>query len=147
MIKAVNEMPMSKAKERKSYRDQIRNDLQEAIDNGIKLFEFVGDYNYKYLAQYVREEADKLMRLTFLDVATRHRGEFENIRLNWYMLKPRMKYFTITSIRTEEKDKPRVFCEIVGGKLDEYIYNVIRQADADRAAVMRFRDEQKEDEA
>lgn len=147
MIKAVDEIPMSKAKERKSYRDKIRKDLQEAIDKGIMRFEFVGDYNYKYLAQYAREEVDKLMRVTFGDVAARHRGEFENIRLNWYMIKPRMKYFKVTSIRTEEKDKPRVFCEMVGGKLDEYIYNVIRQADADRAAVKRFRDELKEDEA
>ena len=147
MIKAVDEIPMSKAKERKSYREQIKTDLMEAITSGIKRFEFVGDYNYKYLAQYVREEADKLMRVTFCDVAARHRGEFENIRLNWYMLKPRMKYFTVTSIRTEEKDKPRVFCEMVGGNLEEYIYNAIRQADADRAAVKRFRDELKEDEA
>lgn len=147
MIKAVDEIPMSKAKERKSYRDKIRKDLQEAIDNGIMRFEFVGDYNYKYLAQYVREEADKLMRVTFYDVVKIHRVEFDNIRLDWWSIKPRIKYFTITSIRTEEKDKPRVFCEIVGGKLNEYIYNVIRQADADRAAVKRFRDEQKEDEA
>lgn len=131
MIKPVDEIPMSKAKERKSYREQIKTDLMEAITSGIKRFEFVGDYNYKYLAQYVREESDKLMRVTFCDVVKKHRGEFDNMRLGWWSIKPRIKYFTVTSVKTETKDKPRVFCEIMGGNLEEIIYDAIRQASAE----------------
>ena len=61
MIKPVDEIPMNPAQKNKGYRDQIRRDLQEAMDNGIRRFEFVGDYKYKYLAQYVREEAERII--------------------------------------------------------------------------------------
>lgn len=128
MIKAVDEIPMSKAKERKSYRDKIRKDLQEAIDKGIMRFEFVGDYNYKYLAQYAREEGDKIIRNAFYSVMAKHRSEFGENYCGWYKVKPNIsKYFSVTTVKGETKDNPRVFCEIMDGDLEEIIYNAILQ--------------------
>ena len=63
-IKPVNEIPMTLQEKRQSYREMIRKDIQEAIDNHIERFEFEGDYNWKYLAQYAREEADRIWRST-----------------------------------------------------------------------------------
>ena len=56
-IKLVDEIPQTLAEKRQSYRDRIRQDICYAITNRISMFEFDGDYNYKYLANYAREEA------------------------------------------------------------------------------------------
>lgn len=39
-------------------RKMLRDDIMSAISQRITAFEFEGDYNYKYLAQYAREQAD-----------------------------------------------------------------------------------------
>ena len=57
MIKPLDEIPKSQAEQRKSYRQKICEDIQEAIDKGIYKFEFVGDYNFKTLAGIAGEEA------------------------------------------------------------------------------------------
>lgn len=59
-IKEVKELPLTQRERYDSYRSMIRADLEEAIRNRISTFEFEGDYNYKYLAQYAREEAGRL---------------------------------------------------------------------------------------
>ena len=59
-IKPVDEIPQTLAEKRQSYRDRIRQDICYAITNHISTFEFEGDYNYKYLANYAREEARHL---------------------------------------------------------------------------------------
>lgn len=75
-IKPVNEIPMTLQEKRQSYREMIRKDIQEAIDNHIERFEFEGDYNWKYLAQYAREEADLIWRKTvYYDTAKKVRAE------------------------------------------------------------------------
>lgn len=61
-IKAVSEIPQTLQEQRTSYREMIRRDIQEAVDNHIERFEFEGDYNWKYLQNYAREEADMIWR-------------------------------------------------------------------------------------
>lgn len=45
-----------------SRRKMITEDIMTAIAQGIKAFEFEGDYNYRYLAQYAREQAEMIFR-------------------------------------------------------------------------------------
>lgn len=59
-IKELDDIPETLSEKRQTYRRMIRKDIQEAIDKQIECFEFDGDYNYKYLAQYAREEARAL---------------------------------------------------------------------------------------
>ena len=63
-IKPIEEIPLSLSEQRKSYREQIREDIASAISQKIDKFEFDGDYNWKYLAQYAREEANRIWRKT-----------------------------------------------------------------------------------
>lgn len=58
-IKEVDKIPDDKAKKRQTYRQMIRNDIAEAISKRIPKFELEGDYNYKYLNNYAREEAQR----------------------------------------------------------------------------------------
>lgn len=75
-IKAVSEIPQTLQEKRTSYREMIRKDIQEAIDNHIERFEFEGDYNWKYLQNYAREEADVLWRkLIYYPVSKKVREE------------------------------------------------------------------------
>lgn len=56
MIKPVEEKDIKKKAVKWSQRDQIRKDLKEAEENNVTVFELVDDiYNYKYLANAVRE--------------------------------------------------------------------------------------------
>ena len=48
--------------ESSSRRKMITEDIMTAIAQRIKTFEFEGDYNYKYLAQYAREQAESIFR-------------------------------------------------------------------------------------
>lgn len=61
-IKKIDQVPMTLQEQRASYREQIRRDINEAIEKKIDKFEFDGDYNYKYLANYAREEAEWIFR-------------------------------------------------------------------------------------
>lgn len=61
MIKEVHNIELNTNQYRKQYRENIRNDIHNAWDSGIEKFEFVGEYNYKYLAQYAKEEASNLL--------------------------------------------------------------------------------------
>lgn len=63
-IKEVDVMLLSLPERRRAYKQQIRMDITEAIGKRINQFEFEGDYNWKYLAQYAREEADYIFRTT-----------------------------------------------------------------------------------
>lgn len=146
MIKPVDEIPMNPAQKNKGYRDQIRRDLQEAMDNGIRRFEFVGDYKYKYLAQYVREEAERIIRSAFYDLWTKHRAEFGNSKPDFWSVLQKIKYFTVTNIKTEKKDEPRVFCEIEEKALEDVILDAIRQSIRDREAIRRYKEERRGDQ-
>lgn len=62
MIKKIDKIPETLLEKRQSYREMIRRDIEHAYKNRIQTFEFEGDYNWKYLAQYAREEADFFVR-------------------------------------------------------------------------------------
>ena len=106
MIRPVDEIPMNAADKRKSYREQIRNDIREAMDKGINKFEFVGDYKYKYLAQYAREEADRIVWK-----AAREIVKDKDVFIGSYDVRC-LNPIRITSVKGEKKDEPRVFCRI-----------------------------------
>lgn len=141
MIKPVDEIPMNIAKKRESYRDQIRSDIHEAMDNGIKKFEFVGDYKFKYLAQYAREEADRIIRNEYIRVVRLHKDELENMYSDYYRVWEKIRFITVTSVRGEDKDKPRVFCEIAEKAPEDIIMDAIRQYDRERRELEKARAE------
>ena len=101
----------------------IRDDIQEALDNGAVLFEFEGDYNYKTLAENAREVV-KTMKHKW--VAELHKNfkeenytdEEKNINGFYVFYKSSHEYkdfwITIVTCRYKElcDDHPRVFCRI-----------------------------------
>ena len=116
-IKVINEIPGSDAK--KSSRKQIEEDIKEAIEKGIPLFEFTGDYNYKYLAQYAAEVAKKIRDEKIREVHKKFRRENltddeRNIKGFYIWFKSTWEYkkewITISSRKGE--DHRRVFCKI-----------------------------------
>lgn len=125
MIQPIDEIPQNVQQSRKSYREDIRRDIREAIDRGISKFEFVGDYKYKYLAQYAREEARRIL----FDIARERfrgfRGD-EEIYLSSIDLKTE-KYIRISSVKGETPDKTRVFCRIDLSGLDEELLELVKK--------------------
>lgn len=144
MIRPVDEIPMNIAKKRESYRDQIRSDIHEAMDKGIKKFEFIGDYKFKYLAQYAREEADRIIRNEYIRVVRKHKDELENVHCDYYAIREKIRFITVTSVRGEDKDKPRVFCEIAEKAPEDIIMDAIRQYDRERRELEKARAEREE---
>lgn len=61
-IKEVDYIPESWAKNKGNYRVRITRDIREALNNRVTMFEFTGDYNYKYLANYARDVANQIFR-------------------------------------------------------------------------------------
>lgn len=127
MVKPVNAIPDSIGQKHYSYRDTIRRDIEYAIKNGITKFEFEGNFNWRYLQHYAREEgykltdriaqekADELHLSNYLDRPLRIR--------NYYM--PRnlrdgeLRHIKITS--RKEKDRLHVYCEIFPDAIDKII--------------------------
>ena len=110
MIKQIDEIPLNVMDKRKSYREMIRNDIQEAIEQRIDKFEFEGDYNWKYLAQYAREEADQIWRSAWFDIMRRAKDEhgLRNVGAPDYRNKG--EYIRISSVRMP--DRIHVYCQI-----------------------------------
>ena len=102
MIKVVDEIPQTLQEKRESYRDMIRKDINDAVDNNITKFEFEGDYNYKYLAQYAREEASRIYQSRWFRPT--ERKVVEALR----QMYPIERYFSIPGWWKWEKDH-RVF--------------------------------------
>ena len=144
MIKPVEEIPQSMAQKRESYRDRIRGDIREALEKGIHKFEFIGDYKYKYLAQYAREEADRIIRNEYIRVVQKHRDELENVHCDYYGTREKIRFITVTSVRGEDNDRPRVFCEIAEKAPEDIIMDAIRQYDRERKELERARAEREE---
>lgn len=127
MIKPVEEIPMSLAKKRESYRDQIRKDIREALDKGISKFEFVGDYKYKYLAQYAREEADRIVWKMATDYISELPGE-ETLYINSYEVKKLdVQPIKIISYKANKESEPRVFCEINLWGFEQALDRVVKE--------------------
>lgn len=59
-IKQIDALPPER--ESVTRRKMLHEDIMNAISQRITAFEFEGDYNYKYLAQYAREQADFIFR-------------------------------------------------------------------------------------
>lgn len=130
-IKPIDDIPKNLTQQRESYRALIRADIQEAIDKGINKFEFVGDYNYKYLAQYAREEARNILADTI-----RRRG----CKAHWWERAfDNYPYIRIGSVKGEEHR--RVFCEIIPENLDKAIEQAKRDNEERYKAVERRRAE------
>ena len=115
MIKPIDEIPKSLADKRKSYREQICADIQEAIDKDIYKFEFVGDYNFKTLAGAASEEARNIACRIVRNWSMNHPEYTERYAFwkpgSWEVNK-KMGLIKISSIKGETPEKRRVFCEI-----------------------------------
>lgn len=126
MIKQVDEIPQTLQEKRKSYREMIRKDIQAAIDSGVQKFEFVGnEYDYKYLANYARDEADNMT-----DKALRPLLQASAQENGWHYLKAWRirrtgRYIKITSHKAA--DRMHVFCEIRPDALQEIVAEAVKQ--------------------
>jgi len=118
-IKKVEQVPMTLQEQRQSYRDMIRQDINEAIEKRIDKFEFDGDYNYKYLASYAREEAEWIFRRKIYRPAAKRvtetlQAEFGRERVFAPILigewRYRGRYIRIKSLKGE--DRQHVYAEI-----------------------------------
>lgn len=110
-IKPIDEIPMGIFDKRRSYREQIRNDIEEAIEKNISQFEFTGDYNYKYLAQYAREEADGIWRKKWSDIMMDAKKKYNLPRfLSMPDYHDKGKYIKISSVKMS--DRIHVYCKI-----------------------------------
>lgn len=115
MIKPIDEIPKNTVEQRKGYRQMIRNDIKEAIEKGIQKFEFVGDYNYKYLEQYAKEEANKVVSDLTLRWSADHPEYKERYNYwcsDYWKINNDYGLIKISSVKGETPDKRRVFCEI-----------------------------------
>ena len=114
MIKPIDEIPKNVSEQRRSYRERIVSDIQEAIDNEIYKFEFVGDYNFKTLAQIAGEEARnvawKIVRQWSKDNPQYKERYKYWIPVSWEI--KNWKLICVSSIKGETPGKRRVFCEI-----------------------------------
>lgn len=115
-------------------REYIRRDIQEALDKGIKTFEFVGEqYNYNTLSAVSREVAHQMfstmVRNKFKEVANRkHPGEylFPNFRSErqFYLIK-----------QQKESDRIHVYMTI---KLEDFESKIEEEVDDAWARHIRY---------
>lgn len=147
-IKPVNDIPMTLQEKRRSYREMIRKDFQEAIDNHIERFEFEGDYNWKYLAQYAREEADLIWRKTiYNDTAKKVRAELLKDRPGETYISMRSGYDyhgKYIKIRTKKgEDRIHVYGEI-DYKFAEGFYELLKADAIENLKIIAERKAQRE---
>lgn len=131
-IKAMKKIPQNLVEKRQSYREMIRKDIQEAIDNHIEKFEFEGDYNWRYLANYAREEADMIWRKDYLYPASKEaRAILKKERPEeTYFAMPsafemKGKFIKISSVKGE--DRPHVYGTIDYGFLEGLVERLLEQ--------------------
>ena len=73
-IKSIDCIPESRNERGSRQRECIRADITEAIEKRVTCFEFEGDcYNYKLLANYVREVAKSMFRAVYFDYVAKVR--------------------------------------------------------------------------
>ena len=115
MIKPIAEIPKNLAEKRRSYREQVRRDIQEAIDRGIFRFEFVGEYNFKTLAQIAGEEARKVACKIVIQWSKDH-PQFKERYKFWipgsWEINNKMQLIRVSSVKGDTPETRRVFCEI-----------------------------------
>lgn len=105
-IRKVEHIPQTLSQKRQSYRAMIHQDLQEAIDKHIENFEFEGDYNYKYLANYAREEATRLFYKEFYYPAAKRVKEMLKINFIYPSIHSKYsdKFITIQNVKCEDRN-------------------------------------------
>lgn len=119
-IKPVDEIPQNIASKRASYREQIRKDLREAIENNILKFEMEGDYNFKYLANYVREERRHILRRTFAAMKKEIKEEYSLSHFYGDLIDEyRFADRYVTVVNHKEPDRNHVYIEITPSVLEE----------------------------
>lgn len=131
-IKPLDEIPMNKADKRRSYRQMIRDDIQSAINQGIGRFEFEGDYNWKYLAQYAREEADGIWRSTWYDLMRKAKKEHDLPYVGRPGYEYKSEYIKISSVKMA--DRIHVYCQIDFGAPDRICGKLIGYMIAEKEA-------------
>ena len=86
MIKKVDTIP-GQGGEHTSQKLLINKDIRDAIEKRIERFEFVGDYNFKYLAQYARDEAESVFRSMFSKCRTEAQQKLrEEFKVAWALV-------------------------------------------------------------
>lgn len=131
MIQPVEKIPNEPAGKRGSYRDMIRRDLKEAIESGVRKFEFVGDgYNYKYLANYAREEAQIITRRTLMRMWAKEKERARASGDYLFTDEFRCRSYIVIHSR-KESDRIHVYCEINPEYLKEYAEAELKRALAD----------------
>ena len=115
MIKPIDEIPKNVNEQRKSYRQQICTDIQEAIDKIIYKFEFVGDYNFKTLPQIAGEEA-RNVAFRIVCKWSKDNPQYKERYRYWipgsWQVNREMNLIKVSSVKGETPEKRRVFCEI-----------------------------------
>lgn len=133
-IKPIKEIPMNTKDARESYRARIRADINEALEKRIDKFEFEGDYNYKYLAQYAREEADRIIR----HITNKHDREITKVLQKEfneeYIYVPPLREAIIVVSNRKLEDRNHVYVSIDYEKLDN-LYDTLMKATRDRYLV------------
>lgn len=110
-----------------SKRELLRNDIREAIDNKISCFEFVGDYNYKYLGSYAKEEAKYIIR-SMVRKAFEKRKALDDCTLYVYLDDFNVaELFYKISIRKQE-DRKHVYMNLYLNDFDKIMDGVYETA-------------------
>lgn len=116
-IKVLEKMPENMKPQ--SARSLVRKDIEDAIKEGITLFEFAGDYNYKtlgatasevaheFIDKRVREIQEKFKEENMTDDEKNYRGFYVHYKPYWNYKKYWINVFT----RSGEEHR-RVFCRI-----------------------------------
>lgn len=92
MIKKVDTIP-GQGGEHTSQKLMINKDIRSAIEKRIERFEFVGDYNFKYLAQYARDEAERVFTSIFSKCRTEVQQKLrEEFKVAWALV-PTIHYY------------------------------------------------------
>ena len=123
MIKKIEEVPKTVSGARATRRAMLRSDIREAIANRIAKFEFEGDYNYKYLANYAKEEANRVFQEDFFYVHSKGiradvQAQYPDAYLYVSPWDYTKKWFKVHSKKGE--DRVHVYAEIDFNYLDKF---------------------------
>lgn len=115
MIEKMDRLP-KEATKKMSQAEHIRQDLNEAIQNGITTFEIKGDYyNTKNLAEYVQNEASWL---TYRLIKARCREEGYAVHPH-YSQHGKLRYIRVH--KAEIEGKRHVYVEIDEAAMDKIV--------------------------
>ena len=131
-IKPIDEIPLNVQDRRKNQRENIRNDILEAIERGISKFEFDGDYNWKYLAQYAREEADMIWRKKYRDLILEAKRNYNIRSISTYLPSYNLKGQYIKIRSAKMPDRIHVYCVIDLEAPERITKPIIEQAIAEQ---------------